>query len=226
MAAVNVSICNGANNNRSLSIAQWWNRFIFQTRHNLLMSRCNSPNRKQQNVVNCFFQANWHIISNCQKSSQYLVWSPFASHGMLVHSTYTVCHLPCRVRTGIHLWSEHLSKVPDAIDCEHLPTQGGYESKLQSGVDPDEEDGYAGELPWDSLCRYYGYANHTSSSGGQSCIQQLEKNGSKNKSVAYTCICSSYKPSNHLLCFWILYPHYKLAALQEVQKNALLCVSH
>ncbi len=33
--------------------------------------------------------------------------------------------------------------MPDAIECEHFPTQFGYDDELQSGRDPDE----------DSLCR-------------------------------------------------------------------------
>ncbi len=43
--------------------------------------------------------------------------------------------------------------MPDAIECEHLPTQVGYNDELQSGRDPDE---HADELPetvYDSLCR-------------------------------------------------------------------------
>lgn len=35
--------------------------------------------------------------------------------------------------------------MPDAVDCEHLPTQACYE--LQSGQDPDDNDGHADELP-------------------------------------------------------------------------------
>ncbi len=50
---------------------------------------------------------------------------------------HAVCHLPCTVKTGIHPWREHLSKVPDAIECEHVPTQVGYDDGLQSGRDPD-----------------------------------------------------------------------------------------
>ncbi len=65
---------------------------------------------------------------------------------------HAVCHLPCTVKTGIHPWREHLSKVPDAIECEHLPTQVGYDDELQSGRDPDEDDEHADELRWDSLC--------------------------------------------------------------------------
>ncbi|KTG34910.1 hypothetical protein cypCar_00024187, partial [Cyprinus carpio] len=40
-----------------------------------------------------------------------------------------------------------VSKVPDAIECEHLPTQVGYDDELQSGRDPDEDDEHADELP-------------------------------------------------------------------------------
>ncbi len=59
---------------------------------------------------------------------------------------HAVCHLPCTVKTGIHPWRENLSKVPDAIECEHFPTQVGYDDELQSGRDPDEEDEHADEL--------------------------------------------------------------------------------
>ncbi len=37
--------------------------------------------------------------------------------------------------------------MPDAIECEHFPTQVGYDDELQSGRDPDEEDEHADELP-------------------------------------------------------------------------------
>ncbi len=68
---------------------------------------------------------------------------------------HAVCHLPCTVKTGIHPWREHLARVSDAIECEHLPTQVGYDDELQSGRDPDEVNEHADELPWDSLCRNY-----------------------------------------------------------------------
>ncbi len=45
---------------------------------------------------------------------------------------HAVCYLPCTVKTGIHPWREHLSKVPDAIECEHLPTQVGYDDELST----------------------------------------------------------------------------------------------
>ncbi len=35
---------------------------------------------------------------------------------------HAVCHLPCTVKTRIHPWREHFSKVSDAIECAHLPT--------------------------------------------------------------------------------------------------------
>ncbi len=79
------------------------------------------------------------------------------------HHTHAVCHLPCTVKTGIHPWREHLSKVPDAIECEHLPTQVGYKDELQSGRYPDEDDDHADELPWDGFWQFvqklFGYAN-------------------------------------------------------------------
>ncbi len=64
---------------------------------------------------------------------------------------HAVCNLPCTVKTGIHLWREQLSKNPDAIECEHLPTQVDYDDELQSGQDPDEDDEHADELPWDGF---------------------------------------------------------------------------
>lgn len=45
------------------------------------------------------------------------------------------------------------------------------------------------------------------------------KMGTKTK-VLHVYICSLYKPSNHLLCLWILYPYYKLAALQKCDRTA------
>ncbi len=44
--------------------------------------------------------------------------------------------------------------MPDAIECEHLPTQVGYDYELQSGQDPDEDNEYANELPWDGLWQF------------------------------------------------------------------------
>ncbi len=76
---------------------------------------------------------------------------------------HAACHLLCTVKTGIHPWRELLSKVPDAIECEHLPTQVGYDDELQSGWDPDEDDEHADELPWDCFWQFvqklFGYVN-------------------------------------------------------------------
>lgn len=44
----------------------------------------------------------------------------------------TRCHLPPSWKTRIHPGREQLSKVPDAIECEHWPTQVGYANKLRS----------------------------------------------------------------------------------------------
>ena len=41
--------------------------------------------------------------------------------------------------------------MPDAIECEHLPTQVSYDDELQSGRDPDEDDKHADELPRDGF---------------------------------------------------------------------------
>ncbi len=46
---------------------------------------------------------------------------------------------------------ENTSKVPDAIECEYLITQVGYNDELQSGRDPDEDNDHADELPWDGF---------------------------------------------------------------------------
>ncbi len=46
--------------------------------------------------------------------------------------------------------------MPDAIECEHLATQVGYDDELQSGRDPDEDKEHAASFPEtvsDSLCR-------------------------------------------------------------------------
>ncbi len=51
------------------------------------------------------------------------------------------------MKTGIHPFREHLSKVPDNLECEHLSTQVYYDDELQSGRDSDEDDEHADELP-------------------------------------------------------------------------------
>jgi hypothetical protein len=37
--------------------------------------------------------------------------------------------------------------MPVAIEGEYLPTEVSYDAKLQSGLDPGEDDGHADELP-------------------------------------------------------------------------------
>ncbi len=52
--------------------------------------------------------------------------------------------------------------MPDAIECEHLPTQVTYNDELQLGRDPDEDNEHADELPWDGFWQFvqnlFGYA--------------------------------------------------------------------
>jgi hypothetical protein len=50
----------------------------------------------------------------------------------------------------------HISSVPVAIEGEHFPTEDGYDSELQPGQDPGEDDKHADDFPEmvsDSLCR-------------------------------------------------------------------------
>ena len=47
----------------------------------------------------------------------------------------------------IHLWREHFSSMPVAIEV-------GYDAEQQSGQDPGEEDKHAEELPWDDFCQF------------------------------------------------------------------------
>ncbi len=89
------------------------------------------------------------------KTSQYLVWPPFASR--------SATHLLRIELIRLLIVACDLSKVPDAIECEHLPTQVGYDNELQSGRDPNEDDEHADELPWDGFWpfvqNFFGYAN-------------------------------------------------------------------
>ncbi len=62
------------------------------------------------------------------------VASATASPTRRLYKLSAIC--PCTVKTGIHPWREHLSKVPDAIECEYLPTQVGYDSKLAVRLRP------------------------------------------------------------------------------------------
>ncbi len=87
-------------------------------------------------------------------------------HKQIAHphdALHAVYQLPCSAKTGIHPWREYLSKVPDAIECEHLPTQVGYNDELQSGRDPNEDNKHADELPsdgfWQFVQKFFGYAN-------------------------------------------------------------------
>ncbi len=45
--------------------------------------------------------------------------------------------------------------MPDAIECEHLPTQFSYDDELQSDRDPDKNDETFPETVSDSFCRNY-----------------------------------------------------------------------
>ena len=99
--------------------------------------------------------------------------NPQCWHQQTTHpydTTHTVCHLPRTVKTGIHVWREHLSNVSDAFEYEHFPTQVSYVDTLQSGWDPDEDNEPADELPWHSFWqfvqKFFGYANRL--------LQQLE----------------------------------------------------
>ena len=63
------------------------------------------------------------------------------------HPHNAVGHLLGTVETGIHLWRVQFSSVPVFIEGEHLPTEVGYDAKLQSGQDPGEDDKHTDELP-------------------------------------------------------------------------------
>ncbi len=97
----------------------------------------------------------------------FVIWlDPQHWHQQTAHphdAIHAVCHLPCTMKTGIHPWREHLSKVPDAIASEHLHAHVSYDDELQSGWDPDEDDDRADELPWDGFWQFVqkfsGYAN-------------------------------------------------------------------
>jgi hypothetical protein len=65
---------------------------------------------------------------------------------------HAVCHQFSTVETGILPWRAHFSSMPVAIEGEHfLPTEVGYDAKLQSGQDPGEDDEHTDELPWDGF---------------------------------------------------------------------------
>ncbi len=65
---------------------------------------------------------------------------------------HTTPHTPyAQYSVWIHPWREHFSKVPDAIEGEHLPTQVGHDDELYSGQDPGEDDENTDEPPWDGF---------------------------------------------------------------------------
>jgi hypothetical protein len=72
-------------------------------------------------------------------------------------------HLLGTVETEIPPWTAHFSSMPLAIEGEHLPTEVGYDSKLQSVQDPGEDDEHTDELPWDGFWmfvkKFFGCAN-------------------------------------------------------------------
>ena len=77
---------------------------------------------------------------------------------MLIHTTLymlsSIC--PVQMKPGIRLLRAHYSSVPVAIEGERLPTEVGYDAKLQSGQDPGEDDDHADNClreTYDSLCR-------------------------------------------------------------------------
>lgn len=63
--------------------------------------------------------------------------------------------------TGMHPWSEDLSKVPGTIECEPV----GYDNELQSGRNPDEDAERVNKLRWDAFwqfgTKFIGYANRS-----------------------------------------------------------------
>ncbi len=78
-------------------------------------------------------------------------WHQQTSHPYMLSA---IC--PVKWKPGFILEENTSLKVPDAIECEHLPTQVGYDDELQSGQDPDE-------LPWDGFWQFvqklFGFAH-------------------------------------------------------------------
>ncbi len=67
-----------------------------------------------------------------------------------------ICHLSCTVKTGIHPWREHLSKVPDTIKCEHLPIKSVMTTNCSQVETPMRTTSMQMSIPEtvsDSLCR-------------------------------------------------------------------------
>ena len=67
--------------------------------------------------------------------------------GLSVHNVDISKLLAHTVEPGIHPLRAHFSSVPVAIEVEHLPTEVDYDTELQSGHDPGEDDEHADELP-------------------------------------------------------------------------------
>lgn len=67
-----------------------------------------------------------------------------ACHGISMHSGLYR-------KTGIHPWSEELSKVPGTIQGEPV----SYDNELQSGWNPDEDFEQVNKLRWHG-CRQFG----------------------------------------------------------------------
>ncbi len=120
-----------------------------------------------QNGINKIYLCSLSITYACPYHN------PTAPMGHSIHNSWhqqtahphdaihAVCHLPCTI--GIHPYRDHLCNVPDAIECEHLPTHVSYDDQLQSGRDPNKDDEHADELPWDGFWQFvqklFGYAN-------------------------------------------------------------------
>ncbi len=144
-----------------LDIGRNWNTLLY------------TPIQSIPNMLNgwhvrwvCWPCKNWDVFSIQELCTDPCNMGPciiMLQHEVMVVDEWHNSHLPCTVKAGIHPWREHLSKEPDAIKCEHLPTQVGYDDKLQSGRDPDEDDEHADELPWDGFWqfvqKFFGYAN-------------------------------------------------------------------
>ena len=70
--------------------------------------------------------------------------NPTATKGHSVHNI----DLSSQLKPGF-IRKEHTSPV--GIEGEHLPTEVGYNVKLQSGQDPGEDDEHSNELPRDGF---------------------------------------------------------------------------
>ncbi len=114
-----------------------------------------------QKAINKMHLCLWSITYTCPYHN------PTATMGHLIHNvgiskllTHTAPYMLSAIclysETEIYPWREYLSKEPDAIQCEHLPTQVGYDDELQSGQDPMRTTSMQMSFPEtvsDSLCR-------------------------------------------------------------------------